>query len=170
MLSNSKIVHSVYLQNLPQTEENNNFIPKERDNFFDNLRNLGSKDEFSPNFSDILTSYSNINPSKEDNSIFIPTRPVNKFFGSFWEAYNRHGEIILSPDDIWIQICLGFSHHVNANSESLRKKFVDHEGQKELVVYYPQNENPLAIGFRWDLMFNGFEKELTKNTKGNKIS
>ena len=167
MIFNSKIVHSVNLQILPPVEGQSNFNPIEGDNFFDKLRNLGSTDEFSPNFSDILTSYSNITPSKEDNSFLFQTRSSNKFFGSFWEAYNRHGEIILSPDDIWIQICLGFSHHVNANSESLRKKFVDHEGQKELVVYYPQNENPLAVGFRWEQMFDGFEKELAKNTKGN---
>ena len=167
MIFNSKIVHSVNLQNLPPVKIQNNSKPIKGDSFFDNLRNLDSTDEFSPNFSDILTSYSNITPSKEDNSFLFQTSSLNKFFGSFWAAYNKHGEIILSPDDIWIQICLGFSHHVNANSESLRKKFVDHEGQKQLIVFYPPNENPFAVGFRWELMFKGFEKKLTKNTKSN---
>ena len=32
-------------------------------------------------------------------------------------AYNKHGTITISPDDIWIWILKGFSKHINLNAE-----------------------------------------------------
>jgi len=50
------------------------------------------------------------------------------------EAYNRHHELVLRPDDLWQAILTQFSFYVNANAEELRDRFVEFEGQKELVV------------------------------------
>ena len=49
-------------------------------------------------------------------------------------AYAQHYPLVLSPDAIWMCITQGFSQHVNANAEKLRKMFVEHEGKKEIVV------------------------------------
>jgi len=54
---------------------------------------------------------------------------------SIVEAYNRHHELVLRPDDVWQAIITQFSFYVNANAEELRDCFVDFQGQKTLVVY-----------------------------------
>jgi hypothetical protein len=53
---------------------------------------------------------------------------------AFLYAYNSHEDIVLSPDDIWMMICMYFSKYVNDNAEKLRSLFVDHEDQKKLTV------------------------------------
>ena len=61
----------------------------------------------------------------------IPERIVHnshEFIWAFVEAYNRHGDVVLAPDEIWIQICSFFNKYVNDNAERLRDKFVTHEG------------------------------------------
>ena len=51
-----------------------------------------------------------------------------------FKAYCNHYPIRIKPDDIWLLIVQCFSHHVNANSEDLRKYFVNFEGKKNLKV------------------------------------
>ena len=49
-------------------------------------------------------------------------------------AHCNHYPIRIKPDDIWLLIVQCFSHHVNVNSESLRKYFVNFEEKKNLKV------------------------------------
>jgi hypothetical protein len=49
-------------------------------------------------------------------------------------AYALHGDLVVSPDDIWLAIAMSFGEYVNKNAEDLRKKFVDHEGKKEIIA------------------------------------
>lgn len=58
----------------------------------------------------------------------------NNFFNAFYLAYVLHSDIMLSPDDIWIAITIGFSNYVNENSEKLRDLIVDFEGKKGIVI------------------------------------
>lgn len=53
---------------------------------------------------------------------------------AFLNAYNYHGDIKITPDDVWMVIMFYFSKYVNDNSEQLRSAFVSHEGKKKLVV------------------------------------
>ncbi len=55
-------------------------------------------------------------------------------FSAFLFAYNSHEDIVLSPDDIWLMICIYFSQYVNENAEQLRTLFVDHDGRKKLTI------------------------------------
>ena len=54
----------------------------------------------------------------------------------FYLAHINHYPIRIKPDDIFLLIVQAFSNHVNANSEQLRKYFVNFDGKKELVVEY----------------------------------
>lgn len=56
------------------------------------------------------------------------------FYRAFCEAYNNHYDMILSPDDIWLIVCLQFTKYVGANAEKMRELFVSHEGKKKLSV------------------------------------
>ena len=65
-------------------------------------------------------------------------------FEGFYQAYVNHCPIVLSPDVFWTLIIQGFTRHVLANSESLRDKFVDFQGKKELAtnnIMYPTIES-----------------------------
>ena len=55
----------------------------------------------------------------------------------FNTAHNNHYPIRIKPDDIWLLIVQAFSNHVNANSEELRKMFVNFDGKTTLIVEYP---------------------------------
>ena len=62
-------------------------------------------------------------------------RPLNNaFISAVHTAFAHHYPLVLSPDAIWLVISQGFANHVNANAESLRKSFVDHEGQKTIEI------------------------------------
>jgi len=58
----------------------------------------------------------------------------NGFFSAFLYAYNIHGDVRITPDDVWLTIMLYFSKYVNDNSEELRNAFVTHAGKKKLTV------------------------------------
>ena len=49
-------------------------------------------------------------------------------------AFADHRPLRLSPDMVWLLICQGVAHHVNANAEALRSQFVQHQGQRTLKV------------------------------------
>ncbi|KAJ7654034.1 hypothetical protein DFH06DRAFT_1299116 [Mycena polygramma] len=64
--------------------------------------------------------------------VLIPS--PNGFVHTVITAYNKHHNLVLRPDDVWIAILTQFNFFVNANAELLRASFVAHEGKKELVV------------------------------------
>ena len=64
---------------------------------------------------------------------------INKnvpLLNGFFQAHINHYPIRIKPDDIWLLIVQAFSNHVNANSEELRKYFVNFDGKKTLTVRY----------------------------------
>ena len=108
------------------------------------------------------------NYSEYENSMTFP----DNFIGAFLTAYNRHGNVMISPDDIWIVIMLFFSKYINANSETLRNKFVDHDGQMKLVVkeFASSAEESLLMEKNWDYFFQEVIKQIDKNTKNDVVS
>src|SRR6266496_6800098 len=53
---------------------------------------------------------------------------------AIFHAYNNHQHLRLTPDDIWLTIAQGVSHHINYNAENFRSRFVNHEGKKTLLI------------------------------------
>ena len=82
----------------------------------------------------------------------------NSFFGAFLLAYDNHKDIILSPDDIWLVICIHLSRYVNDNAESLRKHFVNHDGKKQLTVPTVSAES------EWNEFFTLMIEQIKLNT------
>lgn len=81
------------------------------------------------------------------------------------KAYAEHRPLVLSPDMIWLDICQVFSHYVNENAESLRDKFVAHDGKMSLVVR--TDENLLTGDADWSGIMNDFIRQIGENTKDN---
>lgn len=49
-------------------------------------------------------------------------------------AFSEHRPLVVSPDVIWLTIAQGLSHHILNNAESLRSRFVLHEGKQTLTA------------------------------------
>ncbi|KAJ6562593.1 hypothetical protein B0H19DRAFT_1260158 [Mycena capillaripes] len=62
----------------------------------------------------------------------IPT--ANGFVQTVILAYNKHHNLIIRPDDVWIAILTQFNFYVKANTELLRASFVAHDGKQKLKV------------------------------------
>ena len=77
-------------------------------------------------------SYDIIARSKTSDSLV--NFGYNSFFNGIYQAYADHRPFVFSPDMIWLLISQGFARHVNANSEELRKYFVNHSGKLTLLV------------------------------------
>lgn len=91
---------------------------------------------------------------------------TNSFLGAFLDAYNYHGDIVLSPDDIWIAITLFISNYIDNNAEFLRNKFVKHSGKMALTVIENENysENTIALEKKWDYFFDAICLQIKENT------
>lgn len=49
-------------------------------------------------------------------------------------AFSDHRPVCLSPDMIWLLIAQGAANHINAHAETLRPRFVQHQGKVRLEV------------------------------------
>jgi hypothetical protein len=49
-------------------------------------------------------------------------------------AFSEHRPLLLSPDIIWITLAQGFAQHINNHAETLRSRFVRHQGKQTLEV------------------------------------
>jgi hypothetical protein len=63
--------------------------------------------------------------------------PVHALVHAVSVAFAQHRPLVLGPDEIWITIAQGFAQHVNNNAEALRRRFVEFEGKKKLVIETP---------------------------------
>lgn len=86
--------------------------------------------------------------------VYIDESP---FFSMVCYAFAQHRPIVLSPDEVWMVICQGFSQFVNRDPESFRQYLVEHEGRETLKV-------PLFPGDGWDRMIDGFANLIDSNT------
>lgn len=81
-------------------------------------------------------------------------------------AYSSHHGLILRPDDVWQAISTQFSFYVVGNAEALRSKFVQHEGQKELIV---QGDGGLYCA-DYEKLAQSMVKEISRNIKDPSVT
>ncbi|CAH1762668.1 3091_t:CDS:1 [Entrophospora sp. SA101] len=91
-------------------------------------------------------------PNSTNSQVIERALTPNGFISAFFQSYNYHQHLKLSPDDIWLVIALGVSQHINFNSEKYRYMFVEHEGKKEINVYVDGllDFSSESIGGNWD--------------------
>ncbi|KAG9190003.1 hypothetical protein G6011_08091 [Alternaria panax] len=58
----------------------------------------------------------------------------NGFVMAAYKAYSHHHHLIIRPEDVWFSILTQISFYINAHAEELRSSFVNHTGQKEILV------------------------------------
>jgi hypothetical protein len=112
-----------------------------------------------------------------DNKTTFYNSEIHPFMDAIHLAYAHHLPLELTPDMIWYLIASGTAQHINLNSERLRNKFVEHEGQKTLevrrdnfVLGQPSsNSNSTnqdqSYPNRWDEVIDEFSAQIAANTK-----
>lgn len=93
----------------------------------------------------------------------------HSFFNGMYQAYADHRPFVISPDMIWLLISQGFARHVSANSEQLRKEFVDFEGKLSLIV----RNDSLTLNSpasSWEKIFPEFTNQIAEHTGIDLIS
>ena len=60
---------------------------------------------------------------------------------AFLRAYNSHEDVILSPDDIWLMICIYFAKYANQNADKLDHWHANASENKSVTI-----ENEQSIG------------------------
>lgn len=102
----------------------------------------------------------NVMYSMENNKT-TSSRHDNGFFDAFLQAYNNHGIIVLSPDDVWLVICMHLSKYIDKNAEELRDIFVSHAGKKKLnVVTWNERDES-----QWGEFLEKIKVAIRSNTK-----
>ena len=81
-------------------------------------------------------------------------------------AFNRHCDLVLSPDDVWLTILAQFCAYVNKNAEGLRNRIVEHEGKKELTAY----ANGSLESANYQGMIRDLLVEIRKNIKSPELA
>ncbi|KAF9038083.1 hypothetical protein BJ165DRAFT_1352817 [Panaeolus papilionaceus] len=95
----------------------------------------------------------------------VSTVRQNGFIETVVDAYNRHYNLVIKPDDIWVAILTQFNIYVNAHAEELRSHFVAHEGKKELIVQnvgtrYTVDHGKVAVSFTTKIQENVIDPDL----------
>ena len=83
-------------------------------------------------------------------------------FSAVLTAYNNHWKLRTSPDDWWFCVIKRVASAIdnNAEKESVRKMFVDHEGKKTIEVTVP-DDNIYTVDYSW------FFDQMAKGIQGN---
>lgn len=72
--------------------------------------------------------------SHNDTLEVIQDKGIHSLAFAVHAAFSEHRPLLLTPDIIWITLAQGFAQHINNNAETLRSRFVRHQGKQELVV------------------------------------
>ena len=59
----------------------------------------------------------------------VPTLPAtfnNGFFSAFLYAYNNHGDVKITPDDVWLVIMMYFGNFVRKNFGKVKHLLLPH--------------------------------------------
>ncbi|MBX9256733.1 DUF4419 domain-containing protein [Desmonostoc muscorum CCALA 125] len=72
--------------------------------------------------------------SHNDTFEVIPDQGIHSLALAVHAAFSEHRPLLLTPDIIWITLAQGFAQHINNHAETLRSRFVRHQGKQKLVV------------------------------------
>lgn len=145
----AKTYQTVKIQDLPEITGSGFYSCDARNN----LLRMKCRCEFGTLCKCVVKAYYENNPAKINGG----------FYRAFAYAYNNHKGLILSPDDVWMRICLYFTECVNNNPEKFRDLFVSHKEKKKLTV---TTRNELSES-QWDEFFELILPQIKANTKDN---
>jgi hypothetical protein len=94
----------------------------------------------------------------------------NGFLGTIYHAYSEHIPLSLRPDDCWIAILVNLGRYVQNHAEGVRHFFVDHQGQKDLVVKVDSPYLEHTTEEHWEGFVEKMITEVKSRTKDGIVS
>jgi len=91
-------------------------------------------------------------------------------FQGFIDAYREHRPIVISPDILWMLIIQGFTYHIDAHAEALRKCFVDFTGKVPIEVVRLDMDFRNGTDRQWQGVFAEYTQSISKKVKGDLVS
>jgi hypothetical protein len=80
-------------------------------------------------------------------------------------AFNEHKSVIISPDNIWILICQGFSQHIKLNKEHFKGVLFE-KGYDDKVTIQVQRDDFTEGGLNpWEEIFPEFTKHINMHVR-----
>ncbi len=105
----------------------------------------------------------------EPNLTIIGGCTPHALFETWNLAYARHYPLEITPDHIKLAILQGLAIHINESSETLRSRFVDHEGRKKLVVRRDDFGPPGTTTNPWSEFFDQMTTKVRDDLKDTKL-
>lgn len=133
------------------------------DNFFDNLYTGKSIAEHWLAEEQIPKDAQHIIATSFFKDNHLKSLGKDAFYRSIVEAYANHLSITLSPDMIWLVISQGFARYVNAHSEELRPKLVNHKEKMDLTIV--TDSDLLSKSYNWPQLISKFASKINRYTK-----
>jgi hypothetical protein len=93
-----------------------------------------------------------------DDPRLVCCKDAHPFAQAAHDAFYGHFPLTISPDDVWFCLAQGFAHHVALNAETLRHRFVRHEGKQKLKVVRP--DFALGRANPWPEVFGEFSEQI----------
>jgi len=84
---------------------------------------------------------------------------TNHFLLMLQFAFNLHKPISISPDDIWLLICQGFSEHIKLNSDDFKEILGVNEKQ---TIQVRRDDFVLGENNPWEQIFPEFTNKITQ--------
>ena len=108
--------------------------------------------------------------SKLDEERYIAGLEGHPILKGYYQSYVNHVPVSVNPDILWMLIVQGFSRHIDQNSESLRNKFVDFDGKKELFVDGDELTIEDITQEGWERTFKEFVEQIKQNVGESMIN
>lgn len=103
-------------------------------------------------------------PETQQNEKVVPVR-MNGFVQVVHDCYAQHRPLELSPDDIWLLLCQGFSIHLNTHFDSLKTQVFTAEKPVDIIV----RNDSLVTGnsANWQQLIAGLSEKTKKFTRSD---
>jgi hypothetical protein len=88
----------------------------------------------------------------------VAANDANALAQAAHDAFYEHRELVLSPDAVWFTLAQGLATHVALHAETLRPRFVRHEGQLKLKV--ERTDFVLGQSNPWPEVFSAFSDQI----------
>lgn len=98
----------------------------------------------------------------------IYTVGTNNFLLMLQMAFNEHKSVTISPDNIWLLICLGFSQHIKLHKNKFKSAIF---GLNETITIQVQRDNFVKGKLNnWEEIFPEFTNQINKHIDKNLYS
>lgn len=93
------------------------------------------------------------------------TVQTNHFLLMLELAFNKHKNITISPDDLWLLICQGVAEHIKLYEDDFKSLITDYNGKQTIQVQ--RNDFILGGDNPWEEVFPEFTKQISQKMEGD---